>query len=367
MSDEGVLQALLFDIRYQVALHTTSMEEQPMSDRTLSRFRQRCLSYKLETGIDLIHDTMCDLADKIADLVSADRSLMRMDSVMVESNIQKLSRLELIYKCTAKTVKESAKSVMIPEEYRHYLKSGDYNELFYHERPDESQILKEAKDISEIFSNEKTQVLKRALEEQTITCEDGIILREKEQLHSQILQSPYDEDATFRKKLHSTHIGYVGNFLECSAETMSVILDYQYEQNIYSDSRFLKDTVRKLKYPSGNSILVTDGGYSGHYNSELAQKNGIQLITTNLTGRKKPDYAEFRNTELFRKYSRYRNGVEAIPSLLRRKYGIDRMPVRGLLKTGFFFGFKIGAINVRRFCSTWQSLECAAKRVERKA
>lgn len=35
---------------------TTSMKEQPMSDRTLGRFRARCLEYEAKTGIDLIHD-----------------------------------------------------------------------------------------------------------------------------------------------------------------------------------------------------------------------------------------------------------------------------------------------------------------------
>ncbi len=42
---------------------------------------------------------------------------------------------------------------------------------------------------------------------------------------------------------------------------------------------------------------------------------------------------------------RIRNGVETIPSVLRRKYHVDRMPVRGRLKTKVFFGFKMFALN----------------------
>ena len=48
------MDSLLFDIRFQYALHTTSFKEQPVSDRTFSRFRRRCLTYETETGIDLI-------------------------------------------------------------------------------------------------------------------------------------------------------------------------------------------------------------------------------------------------------------------------------------------------------------------------
>ena len=41
VTDDEIVEAMAFDIRYQYALHTTSFEEQPISDRTLSRFRAR--------------------------------------------------------------------------------------------------------------------------------------------------------------------------------------------------------------------------------------------------------------------------------------------------------------------------------------
>lgn len=43
--------------------------------------------------------------------------------------------------------------------------------------------------------------------------------------------------------------------------------------------------------------------------------------------------------------SRLRNGVEAMPSLLRRCYGIDNAPVFRLLPSKLFFNFAIGALN----------------------
>ena len=41
VTDDEIVEAMAFDIRYQYALHTTNFEEQPISDRTLSRFRAR--------------------------------------------------------------------------------------------------------------------------------------------------------------------------------------------------------------------------------------------------------------------------------------------------------------------------------------
>ncbi|MEG2316505.1 MAG: hypothetical protein RSC91_09815, partial [Clostridia bacterium] len=37
-----------------------------------------------------------------------------------------------------------------------------------------------------------------------------------------------------------------------------------------------------------------------------------------------------------------------LPFLLRRKYGIDPIPVRGFVRSKIWFGFKTDAINVKR-------------------
>lgn len=43
-----------------------------------------------------------------------------------------------------------------------------------------------------------------------------------------------------------------------------------------------------------------------------------------------------------------RAGVEGIPSVIRRKYQVDSMPVRGLLRSKLWFSFKIGAFNFNK-------------------
>lgn len=54
------------------------------------------------------------------------------------------------------------------------------------------------------------------------------------------------------------------------------------------------------------------------------------------------------NTEEYKEYAHIRNGVESIPSLLRRKYLVDRIPTGGLLRSKLWFCFKIAAINATR-------------------
>ena len=98
------MDSLLFDIRFQYALHTTSFEEQPISNRTFRRFRRRCLTYETETGINLIYETVKELPEEMASLMNLNGRMKRMDSLMVASNIRKLGRMKLLYTCVSDLV-----------------------------------------------------------------------------------------------------------------------------------------------------------------------------------------------------------------------------------------------------------------------
>lgn len=57
---------------------------------------------------------------------------------------------------------------------------------------------------------------------------------------------------------------------------------------------------------------------------------------------------QYMKTEEFSVYAKFRNGVEAIPSLLRRRYHVDKIPVHGKNRTRLFFGFKIAALDFQK-------------------
>lgn len=106
LTDDELLESILCDVRFQYALNTTSMEEQPFSERTLSRFRERNYLYTMETGKDLIQEEMEALADTFVKYMGINPSVKRMDSLMVASSCKKMSRLEILYTCLANMVKE---------------------------------------------------------------------------------------------------------------------------------------------------------------------------------------------------------------------------------------------------------------------
>ena len=88
--------------------------------------------------------------------------------------------------------------------------------------------------------------------------------------------------------------GYVANVDEAVGKNGSVVLDYQLEQNNYSDSQFLKDSLERNGSQEEGSVVVADGAYFGEENSRLAQKQNINLVTTAITGIEIPEiYADF--------------------------------------------------------------------------
>lgn len=125
-------------------------------------------------------------------------------------------------------------------------------------------------------------------------------MRKKEDggLDSTALQNPSDPDATYRVKAGKTCRGYAANVTESVGGARSVVTDYQYEPNIYSDSQFLKDSLEETQAQEERSVLVTDGGYSGGNNTELAAEKNIRLLTTALAGKDAPDtLADFKWNE----------------------------------------------------------------------
>lgn len=437
LSDDEVVEDLLHDPRFQYALHTTSFEEQPISDKTLSRFRQRCYDYEQLHGVDLYKDCVLDLGKLTAKLMGIDGRIRRMDSLMVESNIRKLSRLELIYRCISKLVTYLHQNGCdgLLSDLEHYYDPDDFNRVVYHNRSTETDdrmkvLLRDADLLQEKCSGRfeditEYQLLVRCLSEQTVIEEGKRRLKTKAdgQMGSNLLQNPSDPEATFRDKAGKQHRGYVGNVEESVGKNGSCVTDYQFETNNTSDSTILKQKLSDMDRSDESIVMVTDGAYAGEANSELAESKNVTLITTDLPGKDVPSILgnfqlneeetrvikcpmghtpissgyirqtgtctasfdrnccancphrdkckakifkrvakirvtgkqirraslqEKMHSEAYKLYSRLRNGVETVPSILKNVYDVNHMPVRGRIRCKLFFGSKIAALNFRK-------------------
>ena len=191
LSDDEMVENLMLDIHYQYALRTTSFEEQPLSDKTLSRFRRRCYEYECAHGVDLFHDCVKDLSEKIAKMMGINSRIKRMDSLMIEANIRNLSRIELLYSCVARAVKYHHKNHtgMDLSGLEHYTDPDDRNLVIYHSRNIDidartAAIIKDADILLDRCRDDcnhvkEHQLLLRCLEEQTVIDNGGRRLRIK--------------------------------------------------------------------------------------------------------------------------------------------------------------------------------------------
>jgi hypothetical protein len=455
LTDEGITEACEFDFRYQYALHTTSFEDQPVSERSLSRFRSRLAAYELTTGEDLLHKCFVEMADDMCKYMELSPDIKRMDSMMIESNIRKMGRLELLYTCLSNLVKEIHRDgkVELLEGLENYSAPDDRNKVIYHDKdiPLSDRIQKVIDDavkllpicVDDYSETEEYQLLERAINEQTRKDDDGhdIPKGKGDGMDSSTLQNPADPDATYRMKAGREHRGYTANITETVDENGSLVTDYQYDTNNRSDVDFLREYIERTEISEETTALIADGAYAGDEIFEQAADKNIGLLTTGLRGRKpreiltgfilsedglsivqcpeghKPKTSSYipqtdsirvsfprcccencphrlecnakiktrtslilislgalshtkealerKNDETIKLIGRIRNGVETVPSVLRRKYRVDHMPVRGKLKTKIFFGFKLLALNFSKLWLHERGLEtCRTFQVE---
>ncbi len=238
--------------------------------------------------------------------------IRRMDSVMIESNIRFLSRMELIYTCISKLVIYLTKNQpdRIPEQLEHYADTNDYNRIFYHQRNDDmKQIIQALLTDSECLLEQcKTdfegiteyQLFIRCLSDQTVVENEKRRLRRKEDgtMNSSALQNPSDPDAAYRNKSGKSYRGYAANIEETVGKNGAVVTDYQFDKNTHTDSHFLKESLSAMEESEEEIILVTDGGYDGQDNIALAEEKNVKLVTTALIGKEAPDaLADFEFNE----------------------------------------------------------------------
>lgn len=437
-SDEEALDSLLFDIRYQYALHTTSMEEQPVSKNSLSNFRRALYEYETKTGRDLLQEEVEEHAEVLKNLLGMQDQRMRMDSLMISSSCKRLTRMELVYNSVSRMIHkiEKERPECLSETQRRYLNEGHHNQVIYRTKEENlpevmETVIRDATQLEEQFSGEewsKTeeyQQLKRVLEEQTEDGDgEGRKLRSGKTLSPDSLQNPTDPDAAYRTKNGKSYVGYVGNLVEHFNGTDSIVTHYDVKKATYSDQQFAKDLLEKSGKQENEKELLIDGAYYSDELAQRAQEQGIRMIPSGIVGREpkgdysefeidetthrvercargyEPERSEFRNktykayfaTEAcetcpgrekcpvkkqkhsyllkvretqyhtakarkqlgnseYRKIACKRAGVEGLPSILRRKYRIDELPVRRLVRVKIWFGLSVEAINILRYCN----------------
>ncbi len=87
LSDEKLVENCICDVRYQMALHTTSDLEQPISVSTLQRFRRRVADYERESGVNLLRSCLDGIAALLDEMIQTYLPGSEADSQSIQRSI----------------------------------------------------------------------------------------------------------------------------------------------------------------------------------------------------------------------------------------------------------------------------------------
>lgn len=302
-SDERLFEACEFDILVMSALGMNNASDEAPCAATYYNFRRSLYEHQLKTGEDLIGEMFKELTRNQAKLFGVNGKFIRMDSKLIGSNICKSSRLQLIISVLQVFYKDLSEQpcllFRLAEEDKKALsdlikqKSGQIvyglDNAGRHEMLERlGYLLLRLQELYNETDSSKYHLIVRILSEQYSIQGERLKLREISEIKSDSLQSPYDEDAAYRKKGEQKVQGYSVNVTEtCNDDSVNLITDVKVEKANYSDKDFLQGAIERNEQMLGHVENVnTDGAYHSEENQAFAKNNKTTLLVANMPGKK---------------------------------------------------------------------------------
>ncbi|MGC9331007.1 MAG: hypothetical protein ACP5DZ_03920, partial [Bacteroidales bacterium] len=163
-----------------------------------------------------------------------------------------------------------------------------------------SDLTHELKKLGEIYNavyqhvkikysdTDEFRIFQRVYNEHFTIIEGETKVNPNNELNSSMLQSPDDEDATYRKKRDQESKGFTINATETAnpENNIQLLNDIAVNKNNIDDSKILEERADKIieKTPDLNE-LHTDGGYGSEEVDKKMEEHNITLVTTAVRGR----------------------------------------------------------------------------------
>jgi len=299
-SDEEMYDASHFDLQVRYALGYRDIGEGEFDLRTVYNFRKRVTEHNLKTGENLIEKCFEQITDEQVQAYQLKTGKQRADSTQIASNIRDTTRLRLLVEVLQRLhrVLKKGDQERYANELEPYLK-GSAGQYVYRIKADESGshlqqigelMHKLVDELGAMYANEHAyQILDRVFREHFVVTEEAQLRpKQGEELSANSLQSPDDEQATYRRKRGEDHIGYVGNVTEtCDPENdLQLILKVQVESNTTDDAKMLDEALPQLKERTDLDEMHTDGGYNSADVDNTLADLGVELVQSAIRGAK---------------------------------------------------------------------------------
>ena len=299
-SDEELHDAFLFDIQVRYALGYQQLGEGEFDVRTIYNFRRRVVKHLQETGENLIEKAFEQVTDEQVKAYQLKTGRLRMDSTQIASNICDTTRLRLLVEVLQRMhrILDEADQGRYADEFAPYLK-GNAGQYVYRVKAGEGgehlqrigELMRRLVDeLAVTYADTHAyQILKRVFGEHfVVTEEDNLRPKQGTELSASSLQSPDDEEASYRQKRGQDYVGYVGNLTEtCDPENdFQLIVKVQVEPNTTDDAKMLNDALPGLKKRTDLDEINVDGSYSSADVDDTLQELEVDLVQTAIRGAK---------------------------------------------------------------------------------
>jgi hypothetical protein len=383
-SDEEMHDHFSFDVQVRYALGYRDLSEGHLALRTVYNFRKRVTRHMEETGENLYERAFEQVTDEQLAAFELKTGQLRVDSTQIASNIRAMSRLQLMVEVLQRVHRmlNEIDQKRYADEFAPYIRgsSGQYTyrvkvgETGKHLHRIGELMAKLVRELATTYGEEDPyQILQRVFQEHfvvesdpasspTVSGDDAeqthLRLKEGQELSASSLQSPDDQEATYRQKHGQDYKGYVTNLTEtCAPENdLQLIVKVQTEPNNTDDAAMLAEELPDLIARTDVNQVYTDGAYNSPAVDDMMREHQIEQIQTAIRGRKPP------HDKLGLEDFAWTKNAQGKPQTVTCPYG-QHVPVTSGRKA-------------HRFCATFQVpdcescplvAQCPTKRLKRKA
>jgi len=299
-----------YNLSARTALGLFSLEDMPFNEATIFNFLKRLRAYEIKHNVNLFNEVFNSLTKQQVVDLKLKTNIARTDSYMIDSNIRAYGRVELLIEVLLRfyrILSETDKTLFV-NRYAAYQKKGSQHYMYDLKGSDLSH---EAEKIAGAYqwlktfiadnyqSTDEYNIFIRVFEEQfKIEESNKLVLRNPKEIGSDVLQSPDDPDATFRKK-NGKHQGQISSVTETSHpdNDVNLIVDIGNSPNNVDDSIILNERLPEIsKMLPDLEELHFDGGYGSTDNDNIMKEMGIMPVQTAVRGAK-------ANAEMYIEYN----------------------------------------------------------------
>jgi len=298
-SDSQLFEHCRFNLLVRSALGLFNMNDSLPVESTYYLMRKRIYDHQKQSGDDLMGKAFTQITNEQVKEFDVNGRSIRMDSKLIGSNIALFSRYEIVHHTFCiffNSLGEVAKSRLLnsdleqleklaKEESQKTVYRSTREELKGRFQPIGILIYKMLKLFGDLES-ESYQLLQRVFNEQFSVSEDQKIeLRPKEEISSSSVQSPHDPDSAYRNKGNQKVKGYSVNITEtCSENNLNLITSVIVDKANTPDTTFVKPAIQATNEVTGQVVetIYADGAYQSPVNDEFCEN--IDMVFTGIQG-----------------------------------------------------------------------------------